>query len=30
MSERETLQNNIHNWIEMRTYNKFTAPYGIK
>lgn len=29
MSDREILQSNIHNWIEMRTYSKFTAPYGV-
>ena len=29
MSTREQLQNNIHDWIEMRSKSKFTAPYGV-
>lgn len=29
MSPREELQNNIHDWIEMRSNSKFTAPYGV-
>ena len=29
MSPREELQNNIHDWIEMRSRSKFTAPYGV-
>jgi len=29
MSPREQLQNNIHDWIEIRSKSKFTAPYGV-
>lgn len=29
MSPREQLQNNLFDWIEMRSKSKFTAPYGV-
>ena len=29
MSPREELQNNLQDWIEMRSKSKFTAPYGV-
>jgi len=29
MSPREQLQTNLHDWIEMRSSSRFTAPYGV-